>query len=92
MPNIPNKLYFRSTDGSLILPEEAKDGFAVKTTITTGGEQVSMLDRLNKEERQALRKWTDAQPPEPTGFVDLMKWPGWVDAGARAKRESTSID
>jgi type IV secretory pathway ATPase VirB11/archaellum biosynthesis ATPase len=34
MNNMPNKLYFQSSDGSLISPNEAKVGFAVKTTLT----------------------------------------------------------
>lgn len=56
--------------------------------IITGGEPTSMLDRLNDEERRSLDAWAKQQPAEHNGFVDLRKWPGWLDAFVRRTASS----
>lgn len=56
--------------------------------IITGGEPTSMLDRLNDEERRSLDAWAKQQPAEPNCFVDLRKWPGWLDAFVRRTASS----
>lgn len=56
--------------------------------IIVGGHTTPLLERLSATERQGLDAWANEQPVGENGAVDLRKWPGWLDAFARAQRES----
>lgn len=49
-----------------------------------------MLGWLNESERRNLDAWINEQPIGENGALQLMKWPGWLDAFARAKREANA--
>jgi hypothetical protein len=52
------------------------------------GKSNSLLGRLTDEECGELMAWSKNQPREPNGSVNLMKWPGWIEAFPRlAKKE-----
>jgi len=48
-----------------------------------------LLAKLTDCEWQALAQWCESQPTV-SGSVNLMRWPGWVDAALRIEADSVA--
>ncbi|MCW3632820.1 hypothetical protein [Burkholderia cenocepacia] len=78
------KTTFRNSAGEV----REIDVATMQPSIIVGGHTPPLLAFLNAAERQALDAWANKQPVGENGAVDMMKWPGWLDALTRAQRES----
>ncbi|WP_176042775.1 hypothetical protein [Burkholderia stabilis] len=78
------KMTFRNSAGEV----GEIDAATMQPGMIVGGPATSLMERLNAAEREAMEAWTNEQQPGENGAVDLRKWPGWMDAFARAQRES----
>jgi len=54
----------------------------------------SLLHNLTSSEQGALKEWLSKQPGDPkrSGTIDLMRWPGWVEALGRQFKDRFGVD
>lgn len=51
-----------------------------------------MLDDLTPDEQRSLMAWSNQQPRDPGGCIDLMEWPGWATVMARRFKDRFGVD
>lgn len=56
------------------------------------GEAKSMLSDLTPGETADMMVWSEQQPRNPAGSVDLMGWPGWEGVMARRFKQRFGVE
>jgi hypothetical protein len=59
---------------------------------TSSGQPKSMLDDLTEDELTSLMSWSEQQPRNPGGAIDMMAWPGWKGVMARRVKDRFGAD
>lgn len=72
-----------------VLPTD--DGWQM-VIVAPSGQPKSMLDDLMPDEVASMMSWSEQQPRNLGGSIDIMAWPGWKDVMARRFKDRFGVD